>query len=117
MHEALPYLGKKLDDELWRDWVLPYRVLEDDLELWRKDFYEQMQPVVQGKKTTKEVATAIHAWLWEKQADGEFRVKWGPVENRTKRLSHILKSRTGGCAELTMLYVAFLRSVGIPARV
>ena len=32
-HVALPYLGKKIDDELWREWVLPQRVLEEDLSL------------------------------------------------------------------------------------
>ncbi|TAG10285.1 MAG: hypothetical protein EAZ42_04315 [Verrucomicrobia bacterium] len=61
VHTALPYLGEKKDDELWREWVLPHRVLDEDLELCRGEFYDQMQPVVHGKKTTKEVATAIHA--------------------------------------------------------
>jgi hypothetical protein len=31
VHVELPYLGKKLDDELWREWVLPQRVLDEDL--------------------------------------------------------------------------------------
>ena len=46
VHVALPYLGEKLEYELWRDWVLAHRVLEEDLSLWRKDFYERMQPVI-----------------------------------------------------------------------
>ena len=60
VHQALPYLGKKLDDDLWREWVLPYRVLDEDLELWRKDLYERMQPLVRGKKTVREVVEVIH---------------------------------------------------------
>jgi hypothetical protein len=45
VHVAWPYLGLKLDDELWRDWVLPSRVLEEDVSLWRKELYEKMQPI------------------------------------------------------------------------
>ena len=54
VHQALPYLGKKLDDNLWREWVLPQRVLDEDLDLWRKDLHERMQPVVAGKKSVQE---------------------------------------------------------------
>lgn len=36
VHVALPYLEGELDDTLWRDWVLPHRVLEEDVSLWRK---------------------------------------------------------------------------------
>lgn len=50
VHETLPYLAGKLEHKMWREWVLPHRVLEEDLSLWRKDFYERMQPVIAGKK-------------------------------------------------------------------
>ena len=66
VHVALPYLGKKLDDELWREWVLPQRVLDEDLDLWRKDFYEQMQPLLQGKKTVREVVMPVDAGVVER---------------------------------------------------
>lgn len=29
VHQALPYLGRKMDDGLWRDWVLPHWVLDE----------------------------------------------------------------------------------------
>jgi hypothetical protein len=35
---GLPYLGEKLDDGMWREWVLPHRVLDEDVDLCRKDF-------------------------------------------------------------------------------
>jgi len=34
--------------------VLPHRVLDEDLDLWRKDLHERMQPVVAGKKSARE---------------------------------------------------------------
>jgi hypothetical protein len=38
VHVALPYLGEKLGDEMWREWVLPHRMLDEDVDLCRKDF-------------------------------------------------------------------------------
>jgi hypothetical protein len=116
VHEALPYLGEKLDEELWREWVLPQRVLEEDLSLWRKDFYEKMQPVTAGKETTAEVAEAIRAWLWGMDADSVKRVKFQNAENRLRSPVEILCGGVAACGELAVLHISFLRAVGIPAR-
>ena len=116
VHEALPYLARKLDDELWRDWVLPNRVLDEDVGLWRKDFYERMQPVVQGKKSVREVVEVIHTWLMVPNETGTARVGLCDAENRPKTPLQVLKFGGGTCGELSMLFVCLLRSVGIPAR-
>lgn len=116
VHAALPYLGGKLEYELWRDWVLPHRVLEEDVSLWRKDFYERMQPVIAGKTTTAEAAEAIRYWLWGSGGKGQKRVSFGPAENRQRTPSQSLNGGTAACGELAALHVSFLRAVGIPAR-
>ena len=118
VHQALPYLGKKLDDGLWREWVLPHRVLDEDLDLWRKDFHERLQPVVQDKKTVREAVEAIHTWLMVKDASGAARIVYGTVnsENRCHTPAQMFKSGGGGCGELSMMCVYLLRAVGIPAR-
>jgi hypothetical protein len=113
--EALPYLGERLDDELWRQWVLPHRVLEEDLCLWRRDFYELMQPVVAGKTTTAEAAEAIRFWLWGEGGLSR-KVVAEESENRLRSPVDILKGGTASCGELSVLHVSFLRAVGIPAR-
>lgn len=101
---------------MWNEWVLPHRVLEEDLCLWRKDFYERMQPVIAGKTTTAEVAEAIRYWLWGNGGVGQKRVKFGPAENRQRTPVQALNGGTAACGELAALHVSFLRSVGIPAR-
>ena len=116
VHDALPYLGEMVDDELWREWVLPHRVLNEDLCLWRKDFYERMQLVVKGKSTTKAAVDAIHTWLMVPNETGVARVGLADAENRPKTPSQVLKFGGGTCGELSMLFVYLLRSVGIPAR-
>jgi len=116
VHVALPYLEEKLVEEMWRQWVLPHRVLDEDLELWRKGLYEQMQPVVSGKKTVREVVEAIHVWLVEGNGTGAARIAFGNSENRCKTPTQMLGMGSGACGELSMMFVALLRTVGIPAR-
>lgn len=118
VHTDLPYLGGRIDDELWREWVLPYRVLDEDVSLWRKDFHERMQPVIAGTTTVAEAAEAIHDWLLAPGADGA-RVRFslrGPNEARRRTPFQVLKAGVGGCGEICMVYVYLLRAVGIPAR-
>lgn len=116
VHVALLYLGEKVDEDLWRDWVLPHRVLEEDLCLWRKEFYELAQPVIAGKETTAEVAESIRKWLWDKNEEGEMQVKFAVSENRLRSPIQLLRGGEAACGELAVLYISFLRSVGIPAR-
>jgi hypothetical protein len=117
VHEALPYLGEKLEYELWREWVLPQRVLDEDLDLWRKDFYEQMQPLLKGKKTVREVVDAAHAWLMEgTTATGGAQIAFGNSEDRCKSPQQMRRIGKGSCGELSMMFVYVLRAVGIPAR-
>jgi len=116
VHVALPYLEGKLDEEMWGEWVLPQRVLEEDLCLWRKDLHEMISPVIAGKETTAEVAEAIRAWLWGKTEGAVMKVKYQEVEKRLRSPVEILRGGVAACGELAVLYVSFLRAVGIPAR-
>lgn len=116
VHQALPYLGKKLDDGLWREWVLPHRVLDEDVCLWRKDFYEWLQPVVRGKKSVREAVEVIHTWLMVGDASVAARIRLAGSENRCQTPLQMFKTGGGGCGELSMMFVYLLRAVGIPAR-
>jgi hypothetical protein len=116
VHQDLPYLGGKLSDEMWRKWVLPHRVMEEGLCLWRKDFYELIQPVVEDKKTTAEAAEAIRFWLWQSGGDGGLKVRMGSAEYRLRSSKQLVDEGVGACGEIALTYVSFLRAAGIPAR-
>lgn len=121
VHVALPYLGEKLDDDIWREWVLPNRVLEEELSLWRKSLYETIYPLVQDKSSCKEVAEAVSNWLKEEETGlnrhgvpGRIRV--GASENRPKDPLLLLEKEEGACREFNILFVSCMRAIGIPAR-
>ncbi len=116
----LLHTGKKPHGELWREWVLPSRVLDEDLNpAWREELHDILQPVITGKTTTREVVAAICAWMRMKLEDGEERVGFAAVataESRPRSPMQILEARGGFCLQLNLFLVACLRSLGIPAR-
>lgn len=116
VHAALPYLGGRISDALWHEWVLPHRVLDEEGELWRKDFYERLWPLVRDKKTVREAVDALHTWLMVGTATEKARICFGASENRSKTPSQMLKIGKGACGDLSMMMVYCLRAVGIPAR-
>lgn len=102
--------------EMWRDYVLPYRVLEEDLSDWRPFLREQIMPVIADAKTVQEAAMLIFKWLHEPLEDGKRRVRFVATENRNQNSFQLLSTRNGGCKEIHITYVSALRAVGIPAR-
>ena len=116
-HVALPYLGERLDDEMWREWVLPYRVVDEDVDLWRKDFYAKISPLLINARTTKEAAEAALMWVWSDHSnDSKINLQSTTAESRNRTTSQIMASKESACREFNLFYVAALRSVGIPAR-
>jgi len=106
----------KIDYEIWRDHVLPYRVLEEDLSDWRPYLRQQLLPVIKDAKTVQEAATLIFKWMHEPLEDGKPRLRFVATETRNQNPFQLLHTRNGGCKEIHITYVCALRSVGIPAR-
>lgn len=106
----------KVDYEMWRDYVLPYRVLEEDLSNWRPYLREQLLPVIADAKTVQEAASLIHKWIHEPLEDGKPRMRFVATETRNQNPFQILHTRNGACKEIHITYVCALRAVGIPAR-
>lgn len=111
-----PLVRGRYDYDIWRDYVLPYRVLEEDLSDWRPFLREQILPVIRNAKTVQEAATLIFKWLHEPLEDGRPRVRFVVTENRAQNPFQLLHTRNGACKEMHITYVSALRSVGIPAR-
>jgi len=107
--EHFPW-GKDVPKEIFLNDVLPFRASLEPLEPWRKDFYTRLLPVVEECRTASDAAVKVNYWVKE-QAD------YKPDQLRTEGPYEVLKRGFGRCGELSVLYVAACRSVGIPARV
>lgn len=100
--------GKKVPDELFRHFVLPYRVNNENLDSARWVFLKELKPRVQGM-SMKEAVLEVNHWCHEK-------VNYAPTDIRTSGPLSIVRTSWGRCGEESTFTVTALRSVGIPAR-
>lgn len=100
--------GKSVPDREWRHFVLPVRVNNEDLDLSRPAFYDELKDRVKGL-SMKEAILEVNHWCHEK-------VSYQPSDARTSSPLATVCNALGRCGEESTFTVAALRSVGIPAR-
>ena len=100
--------GKDIPDKLFRHFVLPVRVNNENLDDSRRVFYQELKERVKGL-SMKEAILEVNHWCHEK-------VVYRPSDARTSSPLASVKTAYGRCGEESTFTVAALRSVGIPAR-
>lgn len=105
--EEMPW-GNSVPDREWRHFVLPIRVNNENLDLSRKVFYDELKERVKGLSMTDALLEVNH-WCHEK-------VSYQPSDARTSSPLATVCNALGRCGEESTFTVAALRSVGIPAR-
>jgi len=100
--------GKDIPEEIFRHFVLPYRVNNENLDTARAYIFHQLKDRIKDM-SMYEAALEVNHWCHE-------HVDYQPADARTSApLATILTSH-GRCGEESTLAVAALRAVGIPAR-
>ena len=100
--------GAQVPMREWLHFVLPVRVNNEDLDLSRPLFYEELKERVKGK-TMPEAILEVNHWCHEK-------VTYRASDARTSSPLSSVSQAIGRCGEESTFAVAALRSVGIPAR-
>lgn len=100
--------GRKVDDTLFRHFVLPVRVNNEALDHHRPAFYEELKNRVKGLSMADAILEVNH-WCHEKAT-------YQPSDGRTHSPQQTVSSAIGRCGEESTFTVAALRAVGIPAR-
>lgn len=101
--------AKKVPDKLFRHFVLPYRVNNENLDNFRNVYFKELKDRV-IHLSMKEAVLEVNHWCHEKvtyKSTGE---------TRTSAPLSTIKTAFGRCGEESTLTVAALRTVGIPAR-
>ncbi|MCK5775572.1 MAG: transglutaminase domain-containing protein, partial [Bacteroidales bacterium] len=106
--EELPW-GSLVPDSIFRHFVLPHRINNENLDDFRSLIYEELKERVQDKRTMYEAALEVNHWCHEK-------VEYHSADSRTSSPLATLKTGFGRCGEESTFTVASLRTVGIPAR-
>ena len=105
--EEMPW-GKIIPEDIFRHFVLPIRVNNENLDESRMVFYQELKERVKGLSLHDAVLEVNH-WCHEK-------VIYTPSDARTSSPLASVKTAYGRCGEESTFTVAALRSVGIPAR-
>jgi hypothetical protein len=108
--------SSRVPEDIWREFVLPYRVADEPLDDFKPDFFSRLAPIVSTATESGEAAQLVHKWYWTGNG-GKPWVDFKVSESRDQSPSMLLnESKSGRCFEMNMLCVALLRSAGIPAR-
>ncbi|MFA8300092.1 MAG: transglutaminase family protein [Hyphomicrobiales bacterium] len=100
--------GQQIPDEVFRHFVLPYRVNNENLDSARWVFLEELKPRLKGM-SMKDAALEVNHWCHEK-------VNYTPSDMRTSGPLSTVRTSWGRCGEESTFTVTAMRSVGIPAR-
>lgn len=105
--ETMPW-GASVPEDLFRHFVLPLRVNNENLDNAREVFYMELKERVKSL-SMYDAALEVNHWCHEK-------VIYTPSDGRTSSPLASVRTAYGRCGEESVLTVAALRSVGIPAR-
>lgn len=100
--------GKQIPEVIFRHFVLPVRINNENLDDSRWIFYDELKDRVKGLSLYDAVLEVNH-WCHEK-------VIYTPSDARTSSPLASVKTAYGRCGEESTFTVAALRAVGIPAR-
>lgn len=107
VYDAFAY-GKTIPQELFFAYVLQPRVNSEWLDESRSALMEEIAPCIEGK-TMAEAALLVNYWCYS-------HATYTPADSRTLGPLAVMRRTLGRCGEESVLAVAALRSVGLPAR-
>ena len=100
--------GKDVPEDVFRHFVLVYRVNNENLDTARMVFFRELKERVQGM-TIEEAALEVNHWCHE-------HVAYRASDSRTTAPLATMRTSLGRCGEESTFAVTALRAVGIPAR-
>lgn len=115
------YAYKAYEEAAWRDQVpkdiflnnvLPYAVVNERRDDWRRDFYERFKPLVAEAESPGQAAVILNQSIYE-MVDVHFSRK-RPKADQSPYES--VEAGMASCTGLSILLVDACRAVGVPAR-
>ena len=100
--------GKDIPEDVFRHFVLVYRVNNENLDTARMVFYRELKDRVKGM-SIEEAALEVNHWCHE-------HVAYRASDSRTSAPLATMRTSLGRCGEESTFTVTAMRAVGIPAR-
>src|ERR1035437_5637941 len=100
--------GKQIPEDIFRHFVLPYRINNENLDSSRMVFFKELKSRIINM-SMKDAALEVNHWCHEK-------VTYRGSDIRTSAPLSSIKNAFGRCGEESTFTTTALRAVGIPAR-
>ena len=110
--------GKHVDFDTFCEYILPYRIGDEPLSLWRKEIYERYSPILDEFRKTDEAdnpKTAAQLLMDTLRKAAYRNTALFPAGPHLG--PDVLKWHTGSCREFTDAMIYVLRALGIPCGV
>lgn len=107
LKDTMPW-GRAMEWDIFLNYVLQYRINNENIEFFSKEFYNELEPRIKSM-TMYDAVLEVNYWCFEKAT-------YHSTDDRTASPFTVIKNAYGRCGEESTLCVAALRSVGIPAR-
>lgn len=101
-----------LPDSVFFNEVLPYAIISENRDPWRKDFFERFSKYVEGKDNMVDAIFAIARPI-PKEVNVEYNTKRSKVDLSPKEA---MAENMATCTGLSIILTDAFRSVGIPSR-
>lgn len=99
---------KEIPIDIIFDYVLPYRINDEDFSLYSVEFYNELKPLIKLDNIVESILIANY-WCYSKAT-------YAQADERTQNAITTVNAGKGRCGEESVLLVSALRSIGIPAR-
>jgi len=101
-----------ISDEVFREYVLPYSSIGEEVDDWRPLFREKFWPLVKDCKTTGEAVQIINSKIWK-----ILGVRYNTKRDKPDQSPfHSMRIHMASCTGLAILEIDVYRACGIPAR-
>ena len=101
-----------IDEETFREYVLPYSSIAEEVDDWRPLFRKTFWPMVKNCKTTTEAVQIINSKIWN-----TLNVHYDTRRDKADQSPfHSMRIHMASCTGLAIIQVDVYRACGIPAR-
>lgn len=108
---AAPW-GSEIPEDVFLDALLPYSVIDERRDPWRKELRERCLSLVAGTRRPGEAATILNRELFPLLG-----VRYDVTRSRNNQSAReVMQEKKATCTGLSILLIDACRSVGVPAR-
>jgi len=106
--------SKKVSFEDFCEYILPYRVRDEQIQQWRPAFYYQYTAMARNYKHADTPRIIFNSMNWDLGYETNFTVYFSKYFPFPQSLSDVIKGKVGGCETTTFFSATAMRAAGLP---